>query len=193
MLLVTTKQDSYVAWRLSVTSTAPIATLNHWLHPFTQGEPPPTSDRLVRALEAHQAAAAADSATYRQLVERLGDPVVELLLRMIVEDEYRHDALLGSMIRRLHDEVEFVVTPGAVPVPSGWGSETAETAIETAAMRGLIRNEREGSRHLRHLARQEPSLYGGLYPLLLETIARDSETHATILRYLLHRIEERTT
>ena len=30
----------------------------------------------------------------------------------------------------------------------------------------------------------------GLYPLLLETIARDSEKHATILRYLLHRIEE---
>ena len=59
-------------------------------------------------------------------------------------------------------------------------------------VRGLIRNEHEGSRHLRHLARQEPTLYGGLYPLLLETIARDSEKHATILRYLLHHIEERT-
>jgi len=59
-------------------------------------------------------------------------------------------------------------------------------------VRDLMRNEHEGSRHLRHLARQEPSLYGGLYPLLLETIARDSEKHATILRFLLHRIEERT-
>jgi len=45
---------------------------------------------------------------------------------------------------------------------------------------------------LRHLARQEPTLYGGLYPLLLETIARDSEKHATILRYLLLQIEGRT-
>ncbi len=33
------------------------------------------------------------------------------------------------------------------------------------------------------------TLNGGLYPLLLETIARDSEKHATILRYLLHRVE----
>jgi hypothetical protein len=44
---------------------------------------------------------------------------------------------------------------------------------------------------LRHIARQEPQLYDGLYPLLLEAIARDSEKHATILRYLLTRLEER--
>ena len=35
-------------------------------------------------------------------------------------------------------------------------------------------------------------MYGGLYPLLLETIARDSEKHATILRYLLLEMEGRT-
>lgn len=48
-----------------------------------------------------------------------------------------------------------------------------------------------GARHLRHLARQEPHLYDGLYPLLLETIAPDSEKHATILRYLLLRVDNR--
>jgi hypothetical protein len=111
---------------------------------------------------------------------------------MIVDDEHRHDALLGSMIARLNQEVEFVGSPGAVPVPNDSTSATTETAVEMAAqVRALIRNEHEGSRHLRHLARQEPTLYGGLYPLLLETIARDSEKHATILRYLLHHVEER--
>ena len=42
-----------------------------------------------------------------------------------------------------------------------------------------------------HIARQEPHLYDGLYSLLLETIARDSEKHATVLRYLLQRVEDR--
>jgi hypothetical protein len=58
-----------------------------------------------------------------------------------------------------------------------------------AALRALIRDEHEGARHVRHLARQEPHLYHGLYPVLLESIARDSEKHATILRYLLARSE----
>ncbi len=129
---------------------------------------------------------------YRELAQSLDDPVVELLVGMIVEDEQRHDSLLRSMIRRMRVVVEFVPVPGAMPVPNGAKSETIEGAPELdASVRGLMRNEHEGSRHLRHLARQEPSLYGGLYALLLEPIARDSEKHATVLRYLMRRLEER--
>ena len=173
-----------------VTDVKPLGNLDPWLHPLTGGEPPPLSDRLIRALQAHAAASAVDVATCRQLANRLADPAVELLVGMIVEDEHRHDTLLRSMVRRLEEEVDFLPARGALPVPSGSMSTDVEAATEIAAsVRGLMRNEHEGSRHLRHLARQEPTLYGGLYPLLLETIARDSEKHATILRYLLHRIE----
>jgi hypothetical protein len=176
-----------------VTETVPVATVNPWLHPLSAGEPPPLSERLIRALEAHAAAEAADSANCRQLAQAMHDPVVELLVGMIVEDEQRHDSLLRSMIRRLQEEVEFVSSPGALPVPNGSGLRSVDAYTDmVASVRGLIRNEHEGSRHLRHLARQEPTLYGGLYPLLLETIARDSEKHATILRYLLRRIEDLT-
>ena len=172
-----------------MTDVQPLGNLDPWLHPLAGGEPPPRSNRLIRALQAHAAASAADVATCRQLANRLADPVVELLVGMIVEDEHRHDALLRSMVRRLEEEVDFLPARGALPVPSGSMSTDVEAATEMAAsVRGLMRNEHEGSRHLRHLARQEPTLYGGLYPLLLETIARDSEKHATILLYLLHRI-----
>jgi hypothetical protein len=110
---------------------------------------------------------------------------------MIVDDQHRHDALLRSMVRRLEDEVDFLPAREAVPVPHGSTLSDPEAVAEIAAsVRGLIRNEHEGARHLRHLARQEPKLYGGLYPLLLETIARDSEKHATVLRYLQRRVEE---
>jgi hypothetical protein len=53
----------------------------------------------------------------------------------------------------------------------------------------LIRDEEEGARYLRHLARQEPGLYDGLFSVLLETVARDSQKHAFMLRYLLRRVE----
>ena len=173
---------------------APIATsIDPWLHPVAGGEPPPLTERLVRALEAHSAASAADIVTCRQLTRRLADPVVEMLVGMIVGDEQRHDLLLRAMIRRLQAETELAASPCALPVPRDAAHETVESATEAVAdIRGLIRNKHDGSRHLRHLARQEQTLYGGLYPLLLETIARDSEKHATILRYLLHHLEERT-
>jgi rubrerythrin len=177
-----------------VTDAAPSATnINPWLHPVAGGEPPPLTERLVRALEAHSAASAADIVTCRQLTQRLADPVVEMLVGMIVDDEQRHDLLLLAMIRRLQAETELAASPGALPALSTAAHGTVESATQAVAdVRGLIRNEHDGSRHLRHLARQEPTLYGGLYPLLLETIARDSEKHATILRYLLHQLEERT-
>ncbi len=47
--------------------------------------------------------------------------------------------------------------------------------------------EEEGARHLRWLAAQHKRVYGGLFMLLLETVALDSEKHAHILRYLLRR------
>jgi rubrerythrin len=174
----------------AVTDTMTTSRLNPWLHPVAGGEPPPLSDRLIRALEAHAAASAADVAACRQLAKRMDDPVVELLVGMIVDDEQRHNSLLCSMVRRLEEEVDFLPSRDALPVPNGSMLNDMEAATEIAAsVRGLMRNEHEGSRHLRHLARQEPSLYGGVYSLLLETIARDSEKHATILRYLLHRVE----
>ncbi len=176
---------------------APSATLNPWLHPLAAGEPPALLERLIRALEAHAAAEAHDIVNCQQLAQRADDPVVALLFDLIVEDEQRHHALLRSMIRRLQEEVEFypnpAPTPTALPVPSDSAMQPTTFDGEMAAsVRALIRDEHEGARHVRHLARQEPTLYDGLYPLLLETIARDSEKHATILRYVLRHIEERT-
>jgi rubrerythrin len=153
--------------------------------------PPSLSERLIRALEAHASSEAHDLDVCQQLAERSNDPIVRLLVGIVVEDEQRHHSLLQSMVRRLQQEVEFVSEPGALPVGEGVAS-AADPEI-AATLRGLIRDEHEGARHLRHIARQEPHLYEGLYPLLLEAIARDSEKHATILRFLLLRVEERIT
>lgn len=174
-----------------MTDVAPITTIDPWLHPLAGADPPPASERLIRAIEAHTAASAADIAAYRDIACRMRDPAAELLVGMIVDDEQRHDALLRSMVRRLQAEVDFVAPLNALPAPNEAALVDLGADGEIAAsLRGLLRNEHEAARHVRHLARQEPLLYGGLYRLLLETIARDSEKHATILRYLLQLLEK---
>jgi hypothetical protein len=171
-----------------MTTTAPIALNMPWLQQFAATQPPCLSDRMIHALEAHASTEVHDLATCEQLAQGSADPVTNLLLGMIVDDGHRHQALLQSMVRRLQQEVEFVDSPTALPVPHGNPAPADSGTVAT--LRSLIREEHESARHLRHVSRQEPGLYGGLFPVLLETIARDAEKHATILRYLLGRMED---
>jgi rubrerythrin len=170
--------------RVSEVASAP--GIDAWLslHSKTPTDPPSASERLIRALEAHASAEARDLDDCEAVAQRSHDPVTRLLIDMIVEDERRHHTLLQSMVRRLQEEVDFVPSPTALPIPTQ--ADAAEPDL-ASAVRALIRDEHEGARHLRHIARQEPHVYDGLYALLLETIARDSEKHATILQFILHR------
>ena len=168
---------------------ASIAATNAWLHPLAPTTPPSLSERVIRALEAHASAEAHDLATCEELAGNSSDQVFKLLIGLVADDQRRHHSLLQSMVRRLQQEVDFVESPTALPVENADSADNREL-VET--LRSLIRDEHEGARHLRHLARQDPHLYDGLYPVLLETIARDSEKHATMIRYLLLRIEDRS-
>lgn len=161
-----------------------------WLHPFASTPTPSLSERLIRGLEAHVADEAHDIAACEDLARRAGDPIVRFLLGLIVQDEQHHHAVMRSMINRLREETDFTDTPGDTLIPRAGMREPIADATEIAAgLRALMRDEHEGARHVRHLARQDPGAHGGLYPLLLETIARDSEKHATILQFILRYIE----
>jgi hypothetical protein len=158
-------------------NNTPINSLNAWRVAQHDAELPALPDRLIRALEAHQAAGAHDLAEYRALQGRLPDPACTLLLDLIAEREERNQALLQIVVQRLHDQ--------AVDGPS---MHSTDPAVVTT-LRALIRDQHEGGRYLRHLARQAPTLSNGIYTTLLETMARDSETHVAMLRFLLRRIE----
>jgi hypothetical protein len=171
-----------------MTTTTPLpGTQNPWEHPLTEGTPPPASERLIRALEAHVAAESEDAARASRLADTSGDRAVNVLLELIVEDAGRHQELLERMVRRLRQELDFTNAPTALPVPGTSAFAGAEEAL--ASLRALIRNEQEGARYLRHLARQDIDLYHGFFALLLDTFARDAEKHVHLLRYLLRQTE----
>jgi len=162
-----------------VTSTAPISNHTAWtIAPPPSSAPPARAERLIRGLEAHQAAEAQDVATCQALQQSVPNAAFSLLLDLVVDGAQRHQALLQTMVEHVQES-----DTDEPPVPYADPSSTA-------ALRALIRDQQEGARYLRHLGRQEPALYDSMFATLLESMARDSEKHAMVLRYLLRRLEQ---
>ena len=166
-----------------MTSTEAIPSQNGWLIPVGATPEPPLSERLIRALEAHVAAEAHDLGECERLSESVQSTSAHVLLGLIVDEARRHQILLRQLIERLAEEPDPTQVNGVRPRGIQPDPEAA------AVVRTLVRDEQEGARYLRHLARQHPHLDDGLCAVLLESIARDSEKHAHLLRYLLRRFE----
>ncbi len=144
-------------------------------------------DRLIRELEAHAAVAAEEVSAYRHLVEASSDPVVGALARVLVGEESKHRRLLEEMVRALR---QAVAAPDlSLDQARANGRSDARAAAAALIARHLLREEREAARHLRHLARQSPDCADGLYRLLLETVARESEAHEQVLRFIVRRLD----
>lgn len=172
--------DQVTPWSAALETTMQVS------QPSARTEP--SIERMLRALEAHAAAEAVALGTYRQLSDTSPDPIVALLVRLVVEDEEHHQKILAEMAGALRRAVTPAEANGTLAgQPAGQARGYPTEAI--GAARSLIRDEREGARYLRHLARQEPRMYSGVYPLLLETLARDCEKHGHVLRFILRRLE----
>jgi len=139
---------------------------------------------LLHALEAHIGAERDSLAHYRELAESTKDPVVELIMGIILEDEERHHALMSRIATRLKDDLNWSQSPGALP---SRGAEATDTAAYES-LRSFVASEREGIHELRKFAGRADGLYGGLPSELLEMMARDSEKHEHLLRFLFLRI-----
>jgi hypothetical protein len=160
------------------------------LLPSMAAEPTETPlDRLLAAFERHLTSEADTVVAYRELAESTADPVIALLMRQVVDDEERHHGLLQSMAARLRDTLEWTRSPEALPTRGQATEAEARALVDT--LRAFTRQEHEGARQARELARQQSGLYDGLFELLLETMAADSEKHERILGFVARRLEQR--
>jgi hypothetical protein len=128
----------------------------------------------VRGLRAHVASDAQALTSYRLLATTAADYQERQLLEMIAANKHRLLDLLHEMLNGQ-----------ALPPPT---LPTDEVSNQKAVVRALIRHEHERGRCLRDLARQEPTVEGGLYALLLEMMAGESEMHARVLHIVLNRL-----
>lgn len=144
-------------------------------------------ERLLNTIEAHINAENESLRAYKDLSKRSGDPLARMLIELVLADEERHHELLHRMAISLRDDINWTHSPDALPIDRASGPVAAEL-IE--ATRARIREEQESVRHARELARTQRGLYDGLFELLLQIMAEDSEKHERILRFVLKRLQD---
>jgi rubrerythrin len=149
--------------------------------------PASLEERLLSIVESHAAAEQDSLDEYRRMADETGDPVVRLLMRMVLEDEERHHQLLAGMASSLRDALQWTQSAGALP--AGAPPESLSSPALLAATRARIQEEQEGVRHFKNLAKRQARVADGLFSLLLETLAMDSQKHERILRFVLKRAE----
>ena len=142
-------------------------------------------ERLLQAIEAHIRGEADALVEYERLAQVSQHPAVELVMRLILDDEQRHHALLGRIATSLHDALYWTRSADALPASPPQEPLAAELAI---LARTLIKEEQNGARALRELAVRERGVDGGLDSLLLEMRALDSEKHARLLQFVEPRL-----
>jgi len=149
----------------------------------TEGSLTP-DELLVRALEGHIAAERMSLGQYRELAETTKDPVVELIMGLVLEDEERHHNLMRRLATRLKDDLYWTQTPNALPAPR----PVSVDPKEYESLRSFVASERAGIHELRDFAGRADGLYGGLPSELLEMMALDSQKHEHLLRFLFRRL-----
>lgn len=141
-------------------------------------------EHLLRALESHIGAERNALSHYRQLAEGSGDPVVQLVMGIILEDEERHHALMRRLATRIQDDLYWKRSSEALPV----GSPGNASADDLEELKTFILSEQSGIRELQEFSKQSEGLYQGLPSELLEMMVLDSQKHERLLRFLFHRI-----
>jgi len=117
-------------------------------------------------------------AVYRDLAGRATDPVIAGLLHALLQDEEHHHRILRALGMDLR-----AVAGGA----SGRAPRPRDPRAQESLglLQAFARQEQEGAEELRRLANQAPQLLGGLYALLLQLMAMDSQKHHLILRFIV--------
>lgn len=147
---------------------------------------PSAIEQLHQVLDAHVRAEAESLSTYLALAGSLEDPVAQVLLQLLTEDEDRHHKLLRRMAETLRDKLYWTYSFEALP--TGGPAASSRTAENVAALKALVAQEHDSSEQFRRLARDCGTVGDGLFALLLEMMASDSEQHARTLRFLQQRL-----
>ncbi len=141
-------------------------------------------EHLLALVEAHIQAEGHDLEGYRELAAS-SDPVISELMKLVVEDEERHHALLKRLATRLRDDLTWESSKGALPADA---APEAAVPHDPELVKGFVGHEHQGVRYLETLAREARDLKRPLAALLLDSMALDSRKHELVLSYIAGRL-----
>ncbi len=142
---------------------------------------------LFAAVDARARAQTQTLRDYTHIASTSVDPVIDLVVRLIQEDEQRHHLLLARIAASLQDALDWSHSPEALP-----STNVAEAVVDRdlwSMTRLLAEGERRDVRSLRSLAREFDGISDGLHTLLLDMMRLDSEKHSRLLQFITRRLE----
>ena len=145
-------------------------------------------EELLHSVERHAQEESRAIESYAALADRTSDGALRVLLELLIEDERKHHEIFLRIAARLRDDIEWTTSEGALPVA---GAPVAGDPADRAFLLDAAREERRGAGELRAFARKRADLNGGLFSVLVESMADDSEKHARILSFAAARISGR--
>jgi hypothetical protein len=135
---------------------------------------------LQEAIERHVLSEADAIREYERIARTSTDSLVATLMRMILEDERHHHAVFQGMESILADMAAGLQAPSA--------QQSVPDADSAAVLAREAAEERDNAARLLALARDQGDLCEGMFGLLLELMARDSQKHERILAFASQRM-----
>ena len=138
-------------------------------------------ERLMRDFESHETHEAVYVRRYREMFQRMQNPLVKFLLELILADEEKHHTVLQSMTSTLKGAVTWTRFESALEGLYDLGEQKDEILKVTE---DFMRAGKKEIVEYRKLMRATKRYYQGLFTLFLAAMIHDSEKHVEILEFL---------
>jgi rubrerythrin len=143
-------------------------------------------EKLLSEFEAHESQEREFLNEYRKIIEETKNPFIKFLLRLIVSDEEKHQAIVQAMVATLKGDLTWTKPEEAIRGLNDVGKGNDRL---TKLTEGFVRLEREGIKEYKKMVKNSKGYYHGLFSLLLDSMIRDSEKHIAILEFLRRRLK----
>jgi len=143
-------------------------------------------ERLLRLFEEHERKEGQALQEYREIIERVENPMVKFVLNLIRLDEAKHYEMVNAMLATLEKSLFWRPSAAALDVFQGVGADKEELL---ALVKKFIQLEREGVKAYESLLSEVKDCYEGLFSALLRSLIKDSEKHSMFLEFLREYIQ----
>ena len=143
-------------------------------------------ERLMREFESHETHEAVFVRRYKEIFQRMQNPLVKFLMELILADEEKHHTVLHSMTSTLKGSVSWTRFETAIEGLYNLGQQKDEILKVTE---DFIRAEKKEIVEYKKLMRASKTYYQGLFTLFLAAMIHDSEKHVEILEFLQKKLK----
>jgi rubrerythrin len=151
------------------------------------------AERLIAEFQWHEVQEESSLQRYRELAKTSPNALIRFLLRLILTDEERHQAVIRLIVSSLRKELSprsQIATAQPDETVQGLYELESEGEDLLKITEDFLRMEREGIREHKKLLRASRRHHQGLFSLLCKAMIYDSKKHVEILEFLRAKLKK---